>query len=725
MESTTRGLVEPPAPAPDDVSAGNGAQATAELSLSAPELYFNRELSWMDFNQRVLELAEDDRMPLLERLKLCAIYCSNLDEFFMVRVAGLLDQVEAGVSARTPDGLSASETIDGIRERVIAHFARLHRCLDEHLRPALAEHGIRILPIAEVTDAERATLAERFHRQIFPVLTPLAVGLGRPFPYISNLSLSLAVLLRDPVTDQRTFARVKVPRENLPRFVSTGAGLTFVPLEEVIAQHLDELFPGMEILDRGVFRVTRDADFTVSDEADDLLRAVEDELRRRRFGEVVRVEMERQMNPELQESLTAALEVEPRDCFELDGTLDLTDLMQIHRLPDLEELRDPPWTAVIQRRLQPEEHGEKVDVMAAMREGDLLVHHPYDSFTNSVVRLVEQAVDDPDVLAIKQTVYRTSDDSPLVPALIRASERGKQAVALVELKARFDERANIAWARALEEAGVHVVYGLPSLKTHAKCILIIRREGDGVRHYVHIGTGNYHPKTARLYTDFGLLTVDEQIGADVADMFNFLTGYARPKRYRRVLVAPSGLRDGILAEIERTIESHSDATPARIRLKLNALVDQMCIEALYRAARAGVQVDLNVRGICCLRPGVKGVSEGIRVVSILGRFLEHSRILAFERHGEEPSVWIGSADLMPRNLDSRVELAAPVLDPPLRADLLDALDRAFCDDTGSWELHSDGSWERRQQQGPEPRSLQQELMMAHAALAAEGPAGRH
>jgi polyphosphate kinase len=704
-----------------DLAAAQPPDAEVETGpdLDDSALFFNRELSWVDFNDRVLQLAEDPAVPLLERVKFAAIYTSNLDEFFMVRVAGLQDQVDAGVTTPGPDGRTPSEVVDGIRERVNALGARLCRCVDRDLIPALAEHGIRIVPWEKVDDDERAALSERFRRQIFPVLTPLAVGLGRPFPYISNLSLSLAIRLRDPVTDTRTFARIKVPKEMLPRFVPVADGATtFVPLEDVIAHHLDQLFPGMEILDYDTFRVTRDADFTVSDEADDLLQAVEAELRRRRFGEVVRVEVGGGMNAALRQELTEALGVEAREVYDVSGLLDLNDLWQIVKLPGFADLRDEPWTPVTQPRLQ-DEDGEPVDVFGQMRRGDILVHHPYDSFVTSVERFVEQAVEDPDVLAIKQTVYRTSDDSPLVPALVRATERGKQAVCLVELKARFDERANIQWARALEEAGVHVVYGHPSLKTHAKCVLVVRREGDGVGHYVHVGTGNYHPTTARLYTDFGLFTCDEDIGADVADMFNFLTGYGRPRRYRKVLVAPNFLRDGILAEIDRTIEAHSAEHPSRIALKMNALVDRECIKALYRASQAGVRVDLNIRGICCLRPGVEGVSENIRVVSIVGRLLEHSRIFAFERNGEDPTAWIGSADLMPRNLDTRVELVAPVDDPPLRDDLLDTLERCFADDANAWELRADGSWERHEAAGPEPRSVQRELMLGHTARAAE------
>jgi polyphosphate kinase len=700
-------------PDPDSVDA---LEPEPSVQLTDSALYFNREVSWLDFNDRVLQLVEDATVPLLERVKFCAIYTSNLDEFFMVRVAGLHDQLEAGIDARGPDGVSAGEAVDTIKARVGELGRRQIRCLENELVPGLGEAGIRIASIDDVSDHERRELDARFRRQIFPVLTPLAVGLGRPFPYISNLSLSLAVLVRDPVSGHETFARVKVPKEMLPRFVPVGEGLTFVPMEQVIAANLDALFPGMEILDYDYFKVTRDADFTVSDEADDLLQAVEHELRRRRFGEIVRVEIGSSMNAGLRDQLVEGLGVKAHEVFHVEGLLDLGDLWQIVNLPGFKGLRDPQWTPVTQPRLQGDDG--RVDVFAAMRAGDLLVHHPYDSFATSVERFVAQAVADPDVLAIKQTVYRTSDDSPLVPALIRASERGKQAVCLVELKARFDERANITWAKALEEAGVHVTYGIPSLKTHAKAILVVRREGDGVRHYVHIGTGNYHPKTARLYTDFGLFTTDEEIGADVADLFNFLTGYGRPRGYRKVLVAPAHLRDGILAQIESTIERHREHGDGRIALKMNSLVDQQCIEALYRASQAGVPVDLNVRGICCLRPDVEGVSENIRVTSVVGRFLEHSRIYGFQR-GEDWSVFIGSADLMPRNLDKRVELVTPVEDPALRADLLDTLERCLVDNTNAWDLNEDGTWTRRHPTGAERHSVQQELMLAHTALAEE------
>jgi polyphosphate kinase len=686
--------------------------------LDDPRLYNNRELSWIEFNARVLELAEQDDMPLLERLKFAAIFTSNLDEFFTIRVAGLHDQVDAGLSDPGPDGRTPSQVIDELRERIVELYERQTGCVERELRPVLAEHGISIVSMDDVPEAECAALNERFRREIFPVLTPLAVGLGRPFPYISNLSLSLAVLVRDPQTQVTTFARVKVPKEMLPRFVPTSQRTTFVALEDLIAANLDALFPGMEIVDHGFFRVTRDADFDISDEADDLLRAVETELRRRRFGEVVRLEVDRGMSAALRSELTEALEVEERQVYDVEGLLDLTDLWQIVGLPGYSELRDAPFTPVTQPRLQGDDD-DGVDMFATIRAGDVLVHHPYDSFATSVERYVEQAVNDPKVLAIKMTVYRTSDDTPLVPALIRAIERGKQAVCLVEVKARGDERANIQRARSMEEAGVHVVYGHPALKTHAKCLLVVRREGDGARHYVHIGTGNYHPKTARLYTDFGLFTCDEQIGADVADMFNFLTGYARPRRYRRVLVAPNFLRDAMIAEIERTVGAHEEGRPARIALKMNSLVDRRCIRALYQASQAGVQIDLNIRGICCLVPGVPGVSETIKVNSVVGRFLEHSRIFAFQRDNET-KVYIGSADLMPRNLDTRVELVTPVDDPSLREDLLDTLERSLADDGNSWDLGSDNVWRRRTPQGPEPRSVQRELMLGHQARAAEG-----
>jgi polyphosphate kinase len=689
-----------------------------DLAIDDPGLYFNRELSWLDFNQRVLELAEDPAVPLLEQVRFCAIYASNLDEFYMVRVAGLFDQLDARIDARGPDGLSPGEQIDAIQARVLELDRRLHTCFEGKLRPALAEEGIRILSLDSANEEERREIDTRFHEQVFPALTPLVIGLGRPFPYISNLSLSLGVLLRDPESGTEIIARVKVPKELLGRFLRLGEDpRAFVPLEEVIAANLDALFPGTEVVDYGYFRVTRDADFTVSDEADDLLQAVQDEIRRRRFGEVVRLEIATGMNPKLRQQLIDALRLEDREVYDVDGLIDLADLTAVADVPGHAEHSYPPWTPVTQPRLQGEDE-EPIDIFAAIRQEDLLVHHPYDSFATSVERFVEQAVADPDVLAIKQTVYRTSDDSPLVPSLIRASERGKQAVCMVELKARFDEEANIHWAKSLEESGVHVVYGIPGLKTHVKAILVARREGDRVREYVHIGTGNYHPKTARLYTDFGLFTADPEIGADVAEMFNFLTGYGRPAEYRKVLVSPTTMRDRILEEIEATVAAHEAGEEARIALKMNSLVDAACIRALYAASSAGVPVDLNVRGICCLRPGVPDVSENIRVVSIVGRFLEHSRIYSFRR-GAETRVLMGSADLMPRNLDSRVELVTPVEDPGLRDELLDVLERCFADNANAWELDPAGVWTRLAPENGQRRAVQEEMRERHAARAAE------
>jgi polyphosphate kinase len=704
----------------DERQSGNGAVATAH-DVEVSERYLNRELSWVDFNERVLELAEDsEHVPLLERAKFLAIYTSNLDEHFMVRVAGLHDQVDAGLDARGDDGLSASETIDRIAVRVRKLGERVSKTWEDDVRPALAEAGIRVISCETCNAEELKAIDRQFEEQIFPVLTPLAVGPGRPFPYISNLSLSLAVWLRDPAADMETFARVKVPKEVLPRFVPIGER-TFVPLEEIIARHLDALFPGMEVVHHSFFRVARDADFTVSDEADDLLRAVEDELRRRRFGEVVRLEVSSDMRPDIRERLIDWLDLEERQVYDVDGLLDLGDLWELHDLEGHTKLRDPAWTPVTQPPFQSPD--EKGNVFAAMRSGDLLVHFPYDSFGSSVERFIEQAVDDPNVLAVKMTVYRTSDDSALVPQLIEAAEAGKQAVCMVELKARFDERRNIRWARVLEEAGAHVVHGIPALKTHAKALLVVRKEGSGVRHYVQVGTGNYNAKTAKLYEDFGLFTTDEDVAADVGDLFNTLTGYARPRSYRKVLVAPTHLREGIVEEIEETVKAHQDGEDARIQMKMNSLVDRQCIDALYEASQAGVPIELNVRGICRLRAGVEGLSENIRVVSIVGRFLEHSRIYAFHR-GDSRTYYIGSADLMPRNLDNRVELVVPVESEALKDELQDTLDRCFAEDTFAWDLQPDWTWKRLE--GGE-RSVHAELMersTKHASLEPESSAAR-
>ncbi len=683
----------------------DGDSPKAPPPLEGSDLFVNRELSALDFNDRVLQLAEDGSVPLLERAKFLAILASNLDEFFMVRVAGLHDQVDAGIDARGADGLAATEVIDAVARQGQGLMNRQADQFERRIRPSLAAAGIEIVSCEECSAADLDELDSHFREQVLPVLTPLAVGPGRPFPYISNLSLSLAVWLRDPETKAEVFARVKVPKEVLPRFLAIGDD-RLIPLESAIARHLDALFPGMEIVHHATFRVVRDADFTVSDDADDLLRAVEDELRRRRFGEVVRLDVSADMDPELRRRLVEWLGLEGRQVYDVDGLLDHGDLWELYEREGHAELRYPPWSPVTPRPFASAGDDRKPDLFARMRERDLLVHHPYDSFSASVERLVEQAVEDPDVLALKLTVYRTSDDSALVPWLIDAAESGKQAVCLVELKARFDESRNIAWARSLEQAGAHVVHGLPGLKTHAKALVVVRREGAGVRRYVHVGTGNYHAKTSRIYEDLGLFTADPEIAADVAELFNSLTGYGRPRHYRRLVVAPDQLREWLIERVERTIETQREHGDARIVMKTNSLVDPECIRALYRASQAGVAVDLNVRGICRLRAGLEGISDNVRVVSVVGRFLEHSRIYAFHGAGAV-EYWVGSADLMPRNLDNRVELLAPVRDPELRTELQDTLERCLADDTFAWELEADGSWRRRE--GGE-RAVHAELM---------------
>ena len=706
---------------------------SAPVDVTAPDFFVNRELSWVDFDRRVLELAQDPSTRLLERAKFAAIFASNLDEFFMIRVAGLHAKVWSENRRRGADGRTADQVLDELRAKLDPLVQEHAATVENDVLPALREHGIRIARHDELTAEQQAVLKERFQNRIYPVLTPLAVGLGRPFPYISNLSLNLGVLVRDPDTRQTVFARIKLPTEVVDRLEvvaapdvapsEPGAPIpaeerVFVPLEEIVEAHLDALFPGMEILDRGMFRVTRDADFEISDDADDVKRALEAELRNRRFGEIVRVELDAKISDALRSEIVEQLGVEERQVYDLPGMLDLTALWQLVKVPGHNELLDDPWRAVTHPRLR-EGDDQQADVFAAMRRGDVLVHHPYDSFHTSVERFLDQAAADRDVLAIKMTVYRTNADSSLLPALVRASEKGKQTVALVELKARFDEQANIKWAQLLEDTGVHVVYGHPALKTHAKCILVVRREGEKVRHYLHIGTGNYHAKTANLYTDFGLFTRDQQVGQDVADLFNQLTGFAKPGRFRKALVAPNGLRDGLIEQIEQTVEAHARGERTLIRLKMNSIVDRQSIHAIYRASQAGVPIEINVRGICCLRVGVPGLSETIRVRSVLGRFLEHSRIYAFER-GDEKVVLMGSADIMERNLDNRVELVVPVDDVAARDELLDALDRAFTDEEGSWELGADDRWSRVRPADPENRrGLQRGLMELHAARARE------
>jgi polyphosphate kinase len=660
--------------------------------LSDPSLYLNREISWLQFNDRVLSLAADPATPLLERLRFLAIFATNLDEFYMVRVSGLREQVEAGVATRGSDGWTPTETLEAISKYIGPATEAHTRIFLEEVVPALEAAGIHVARIDELERNDREYLREYFQDQVYPVLTPLAVDPGHPFPYLSNLSLSLAVTVRDPASHRPLFARVKVPNI-LPRFVPLADGSTFVSLEQLMTAHLDQLFPGMEVVEAHPFRVTRDADIELAeDEADDLLIAVEQELRRRRFGAVVRLEVAADMPDNVVRLLQRELDVDDSALVAVEGPLNLGDLFSLADAIDRPELAEPPWVGTTQPRLSGTGR-EAVNLFDTIRQGDLLVHHPYDAFSTSVERFLAQAADDPDVLAIKQTLYRTDGDSPIVNALIHAAEQGKQVAVLVELKARFDEASNISWARALEQAGCHVAYGLVGLKTHAKTALVVRREQGRIRRYCHIGTGNYNAKTARLYTDLGLLTSNEQIASDLTDLFNSLTGYARDTHYRRILVAPDGLRDAVVELIGRVARRHSPRRKGRIVMQMNSLVDAACIRALYAASQAGVEIDLVVRGICRLRPGVTGISETIRVRSIVGRFLEHPRLWMFQ-NGRDRSYYIGSADLMPRNLDHRVEAVTPVDDPDLRDRLQEILDVMLADNVQAWELLSDGTWTR-------------------------------
>ncbi|MGZ8176397.1 RNA degradosome polyphosphate kinase [Williamsia sp. SKLECPSW1] len=683
--------------------------------------YLNRELSWLDFNSRVLALAEDTSLPLLDRAKFLAIFASNLDEFFMVRVAGLKRRDETGLSVRSADGLSPREQLSMIARRTQTIAERHARVFLDSVRPALADNNIHIVTWDGLSEDERSRMAEYFHDEVFPVLTPLAVDPAHPFPYISGLSLNLAVTVRDVNEGGEHFARVKVP-DNVSRFVEVdklmppvdGPPRTILlPMETLIAANLDHLFPGMEIVEHHVFRITRNADFEVEEDRDeDLLQALERELARRRFGSPVRIEVADDMSEHMLELLLRELDVDPADVIEVPGLLDLSCLFQVFGL-DRPMLKDRPFVPATHPAFGERETPKSV--FATLREGDVLVHHPYDSFSTSVQRFIEQAASDPQVLAIKQTLYRTSGDSPIVNALIDAAEAGKQVVALVEIKARFDEQANIKWARQLEQAGVHVVYGLVGLKTHCKTCLVVRREGSTIRRYCHIGTGNYNPKTARLYEDVGLLTAAPDIGADLTDLFNTLTGYSRKREYRNLLVAPLGVRAGIIARIHAEIERHAAGdTRARIQLKANALVDEQVIDALYRASQAGVPVEVVVRGICALRPGMPGVSENITVRSILGQFLEHSRILHF---GALDEYWIGSADMMHRNLDRRIEVMAQVKDQRLTRELREIFASALDPTTRCWVLETTGNWRASPAAGEDVRDHQQQLMRRHHSRA--------
>ncbi|SOX52985.1 RNA degradosome polyphosphate kinase [Mycobacterium ahvazicum] len=676
--------------------------------------YLNRELSWLDFNARVLALAADTSLPLLERAKFLAIFASNLDEFYMVRVAGLKRRDEMGLSVRSADGLTPREQLARIGEQTQRIATRHAREFLDSVRPALAQEGIYIVTWADLDQAERDQLSTYFTEQVFPVLTPLAVDPAHPFPFVSGLSLNLAVTVKDG--GGQHFARVKVP-DNVDRFVELGgeeggnegqAVVRYLPTEELIAAFLPELFPGMEIVEHHTFRITRNADYEVEEDRDeDLLQALERELARRRFGSPVRLEISDDMTEGMLELLLRELDVNPSDVIEVPGLLDLSSLWQIYGI-DRPALKD--WTFVPATSPAFADKETPKSIFATLREGDVLLHHPYESFSTSVQRFIEQAAADPNVLAIKQTLYRTSGDSPIVRALIQAAEAGKQVVAMVEIKARFDEQANIRWARTLEQSGVHVVYGYVGLKTHCKTCLVVRREGSTIRRYCHIGTGNYNGKTARLYEDVGLLTASPEIGADLTDLFNSLTGYSRKVSYRNLLVAPHSIRTGIIERVDLEIAAHREHGGGRIRMKMNALVDEQVIDALYRASRAGVQVEVVVRGICALRPGAEGFSENISVRSILGRYLEHSRIMHFNRLNE---FWIGSADMMHRNLDRRVEALVQVKDPKLTSYLNELFDSALDPSTRCWELEADGQWIASPREGHSVRDHQESLMERH------------
>ncbi len=679
--------------------------------------YLNRELSWLDFNSRVLALAEDSSLPLLERAKFLAIFASNLDEFYMVRVAGLKRRDETGLPVRSADGLTPREQLALIGERTQELAHRHARVLLDKILPELAAQGIEIIRWSDLDEAERGRLSTYFHEQVFPVLTPLAVDPAHPFPYISGLSLNLAVTVKDYATSGEHFARVKVP-DNVDRFVRVrrGGGQlqvdAFLAMEEVISAHLDVLFPGMDVVESHAFRITRNADFEVEEDRDeDLLQALERELARRRFGSPVRLEIADDMTEHMLELLLRELDVDPGDVIQVPGLLDLSCLWQVYGV-DRPSLKDKPFVPATHPAFGERETPKSV--FSTLRDGDVLVHHPYDSFSTSVQRFIEQAAADPHVLAIKQTLYRTSGDSPIVNALVDAAGAGKQVVALVEIKARFDEQANIEWARKLEKAGVHVVYGLVGLKTHCKTCLVVRREGSVIRRYCHIGTGNYNPKTARTYEDVGLLTSSPEIGADLTDLFNSLTGYSRKTSYRNLLVAPYGVRRGIIERIEAEVDHKKAGREAGIRIKANALVDEQVIDALYRASAAGVPVRVVVRGICALKPGVPGLSENIEVRSILGRFLEHSRVIHFRGADE---FWIGSADMMHRNLDRRVEVMAQVKDPRLAQQLNEIFDSALDPTTRCWELRADGGWAAAPAQGESVREHQVELMRSRRSRA--------
>ncbi len=695
------------------------------IDLHDPKNYFSRELSWLEFNSRVLSEAMDERTPLLERLKFMGIFSVNLDEFFMVRVATIKQQIAANVQKTTPDGRTPEQQLQAIGQHLRPLLERKYQHFEQELRPLIANQGIHILNYFELNQEQRQYLQNYFEDQIFPVLTPLAVDPSHPFPYISNLSLSLAVVLKHPETDEELFARVKVPQV-LPRFIQMPTNLcskssdgschwTGIPIEQLIAHNLDSLFPGMSIQECHIFRVTRNADIAIAeDDADDLLLAIEQELRKRRLGgSVVRVEVQADTPEHIIQMLMEELDLTTGDVYKVDGLLGLSDLFVIYSL-NLPALKDLPWTPSLPPRLkklaEADEDGDQKDFFSVIAERDLLVHHPYQSFTGTVEKFVTAASLDPDVMAIKMTLYRTSGDSKLISALMTAAENGKQVAVLVELKARFDEQNNIAWARQLEQAGVHVVYGLVGLKTHTKVILVVRQEGSKIRRYVHIGTGNYNAKTSRIYTDLGLFSSRPELGADLTDLFNYLTGYSRQQSYRKLLISPVNAREQFDQLIQQEIEQVQTGDTGRIVAKVNSLVDPAIIAHLYQASQAGVSIDLIVRGMCCLRPGIPGLSENIRVMSIIGRFLEHSRIYYFYNGGDE-QVFIGSADWMTRNLDRRVEAIVPIEDADIAKDIHEILGIMLADNRQAWDLQSDGSYVQRQASpGGESISSHQILM---------------
>ncbi len=707
-------------------------RTNSKINLSDPQYYFNRATSWLEFNKRVLQEALDDRTPLLERLKFMAIFGSNLDEFFMVRVAGLKQQIEGGVTQCSADGLTPQAQLDVVREQLQPIVTKQHQFFEQELRPLLATHGIHLLSFNDLHPDQQAYLGRYYEDQIFPILTPLAVDPAHPFPYISSLSLNLAVLVRDPETGREHFARVKVPN-GLPRFVTLPSELKSleshqnarwigVPLEEVIAHNLESLFPCMAIESYYFFRITRSADLDLeTDTADDLLIAIEQEIRKRRFGSVVRLEIQTAMPEAVRLMLMEEMDLQVSDVYEAGGLLCLNDLFALRDLP-FPEFKDQDWHPIdppflhqvadlpSTESLQAGDLREGTDFFSIIRQKDILVHHPYHSFSASVLRFITAAAHDPHVVAIKMTLYRTSGDSPIVHALIAAAENGKQVVVLVELQARFDEENNILWARRLEKVGAHVVYGLPGLKTHTKTTMVVRREGGKIRRYGHIGTGNYNPKTAGLYEDLGLFTCREDLGADLTDLFNFLTGYSRQRAYRKLLVAPVSLRDGILALIRRETDNARKGGTGRIIAKMNAITDSEMIVALYQASQAGVKIDLIIRGMCCLRPGVPKVSENIRVISVIGRFLEHSRIFYFHNQ-DQPELYIGSADWRARNLDRRVEAVVPIEEPAIAQQLQEILDILLTDNRQSWELQPDGSFIQLRPAEGEPDKGTQNVLM--------------